>query len=93
MLPSALKKSTENRDEKETKCVTFSRENSVKATREEEGFLAVDKVDAMIDDVDDEISHQDKAGESTLKARKGKKVVHTDSLKCNRARLSKTLED
>ena len=105
MLPSALKKSTENTDEKETKCVTFSRENSVKATSEKEGFLTaalkvekdsmeqVDKVDAMIDEVDDEILHQDKAGDCSGKARKGKKVVHTDSLKFNRARFSKTLED
>ena len=104
MLPSALKKSTENTDKKETKCVKFSRENNVKATSEKEGILAVaalkvekdsmeqvDKVDAKIDEVDSGILYQDEPG--SVKGRKGKKVIHTDSLKCNRARLSKTLED
>lgn len=96
MLPSALKKSTENTDEKETKCVTFCPENNVKATSEKEGLLTVaalevekdsmEQVDATTDEVDGVILYQDKA-------RKGKKVVPTDSLKCNRARLSKTLED
>ena len=103
MLPSALKKS-ESTDEKETKCVTFSREDSFKDKSEHEGLPTVaaskvekdsmeqvDEVDAMIDDLG--ILHQDEAAECSLKARKGKKVVPTDSMKRNRERFSKNLED
>ena len=106
MLPSALKKS-ESKDEKETKCVTFSREDSFKDKSEHEGLPTVaaskvekdsmeqvdevDEVDAMIDDLG--ILHQDEAAECSLKARKGKKVVPTDSMKRNRERFSKNLED
>ena len=97
MLPSALKKSKGNTEDR--KSVTFSRENSFKAesekddspTVEKEGVEPVDK-DAITDEVDAGVVYQDEAGEGGVKARKGKKVVPADSLRRNRQRFSKSLE-
>ena len=103
MLPSAMKKSTGNIEER--KSVTFSRENSLKAesekedspTAERESMEPVDKFGAMTDadEVDGEIVYQDEAGEGTegrVKSKKGKKVAPADSLKRNRQRFSKSFE-
>ena len=91
MLPSALKKSAGTKDEKETRCVTFSRENSYieNSETEKESMKQIDQVDAMNgeDEVDGGIFYEDEASNE-------KKVLPTDSLRRHRERLnSKNLDD
>ena len=102
MLPSALKKSAGNKDEKDTRFVTFSRENSYIGITdsETESFLTlaalkvekesmrhVDKVNAMIGE--DEVD----GGILVEEEKNEKKLLPTDSLKRHREKLSKNLED
>ena len=102
MLPSALKKSAGNKDEKDTRFVTFSRENSYIGITdsETESFLTlaalkvekesmrhVDKVNAMIGE--DEVD----GGILDEEEKNEKKLLPTDSLKRHREKLSKNSED
>ena len=107
MLPSALKKSAGTKDEKQTRCVTFSRENSYIENsyienRETESFLTVAalKVEKenmkQVDNVDAMMGEDEVDGGIFYEdeASNGKKVLlPTDSLRRHRERLSSKNSD